>query len=43
MPWLVEALPAKLRAARIHGSEGASHLASRVRLAGLHQLGGLEF
>jgi hypothetical protein len=33
MPWLVETLPATLRAALIHGSEGAAHLASCARLA----------
>lgn len=43
MPWLVETLPATLRAALIHGSEGAGHLASCAALAreaGLDRLAG---
>lgn len=42
MAWLLETLPENLRTALIHGSEGASHLASCARLAAEAGLAGLS-
>ena len=41
MPWLLETLSGPLRAALVHGSEGAGHLAACARLASEAGLAGL--